>query len=53
VGAGDEMMELLKLKAILESIDDDSNISLDLLDELNELLQYALGWCAGWMAATK
>lgn len=43
------MEELLKLQSALESADTDS-IPLELLDEINEVLQYTLGWCHGWLA---
>ena len=43
------MEELLKLQSALESVKDTDNVSLDLLDEINEVLEYALGWCHGWL----
>lgn len=44
------MEELLKLQSALESVKDTDNVPLELLDEINEVLQYALGWCHGWLA---
>ena len=45
------MKELLILKDVLDKINpENDNIPLELLDELNEKLQYALGWCEGWLA---
>ena len=46
------MEELLKLQSALESVKDTDNVPLELLDEINEVLQYALGWCHGWLANT-
>lgn len=44
------MKELLELKSVLDSINPDVHkIPIELLDELNEKLQYALGWCEGWL----
>ena len=44
------MKELLELKSMLDNINpENDNIPLELLDELNETLQYALGWCKGWL----
>lgn len=44
------MEELLKLQSMLDSVKDTDNVPLELLDEINEVLQYALGWCHGWLA---
>lgn len=44
------MEELLKLQSVLDSVKDTDNVPLELLDEINEVLQYALGWCHGWLA---
>ena len=44
------MEELLKLQSALESVKDTDKVPLELLDEINEVLQYALGWCHGWLA---
>ena len=44
------MEELLKLQSALESVKDTDNVPPELLDEINEVLQYALGWCHGWLA---
>jgi len=44
------MKELLKLQSMLESVKDTDDVPLELLNEINEVLQYALGWCHGWLA---
>lgn len=46
----EQVEELLYLQKQLESIKETDNVSLDLLDEINDTLTYALGWCHGWIA---